>query len=64
MFLDTLNILAESTLATISMVLVAGITAFIFGLPVAVGLTVTAKGMFYENLVIHKLLSSFVPSGR
>lgn len=64
MFLDTLNILAESTLATISMVLVAGITAFIFGLPVAVGLTVTAKGMFYENLVIHKLLSSFVTIGR
>lgn len=64
MFLETLNTLVESTLATIFMVVVAGITAFIVGLPIAIGLTVTAKGMFYENLGVHKLLSSFVTIGR
>lgn len=64
MFLETLNTLAESTLATIYMVLVAGVCAFIIGLPIAVGLTVTAKGMFYENKIIHKTLSSIVTVGR
>ncbi len=64
MFLETLNTLAESTLATIYMVVVAGITAFIIGLPIAIGLTVTAKGMFYENIGVHKLLSSIVTIGR
>ena len=52
MFLETLNTLIESTLATIYMVLVAGVCAFIIGLPIAVGLTVTGKGMFYENKII------------
>lgn len=64
MFLETLNTLVESTLATIYMVVVAGITAFIIGLPIAIGLTVTAKGMFYENIGVHKLLSSIVTIGR
>ncbi len=64
MFLETLNTLVESTLATIYMVVVAGITAFIIGLPIAIGLTVTAKGMFYENIGVHKLLSSMVTIGR
>lgn len=64
MFLETLNTLIESTLATIYMVVVAGITAFIIGLPIAIGLTVTAKGMFYENIGVHKLLSSIVTIGR
>ncbi|APJ04616.1 methionine ABC transporter permease [Silvanigrella aquatica] len=64
MFLETLSTLLESTLATIYMVIVAGMTAFIFGLPIAIGLTVTAKGMFYENIYVHKILSSIVTIGR
>jgi len=64
MFLETLSTLLESTLATIYMVIVAGISAFIFGLPIAIGLTVTSKGMFYENLLLHKILSSIVTIGR
>ena len=64
MFLETLSTLLDSTLATIYMVLVAGLSAFIFGLPIAIALTVTSKGMFYENPVIHKILSSIVTIGR
>ena len=64
MFLETLSTLLDSTLATIYMVMVAGFFAFIFGLPIAIGLTVTSKGMFYENFVIHKILSSIVTIGR
>ena len=64
MFQETLNTLLESTLATIYMVMVAGVSAFLIGLPIAIGLTVTAKGMFYENIVVHKILSSIVTIGR
>ncbi|RDB35121.1 methionine ABC transporter permease [Spirobacillus cienkowskii] len=64
MFLETLNTLLDATLSTIYMVLVAGFSAFIVGLPIAIGLTVTAKGMFYENVLVHKILSSIVTIGR
>lgn len=64
MFQETLSTLLESTAATINMVLVAGFIAFSFGLPIAIGLTVTAKGMFYENPYVHKILSSIVTVGR
>jgi D-methionine transport system permease protein len=64
MFQETLNTLLESTLATIYMVMVAGFFAFLIGLPIAIGLTVTEKGMLYENIVIHKILSSIVSIGR
>jgi D-methionine transport system permease protein len=64
MFLETLNTLLDATLSTIYMVLVAGFSAFIVGLPIAIGLTVTAKGMFYENILVHKILSSIVTIGR
>ncbi|BBH54305.1 methionine ABC transporter permease [Fluviispira sanaruensis] len=64
MFQETLSQLLDSTLATIVMVAISGFVAFILGLPIAIGLTVTAKGMFYENIVIHKILSSIVTVGR
>ncbi|KAB8028525.1 methionine ABC transporter permease [Fluviispira multicolorata] len=64
MFQETLSQLLESTFATIYMVAVSGLVAFFIGLPIAIGLTVTAKGMFYENIVVHKILSSFVTIGR
>lgn len=64
MFQETLSTLLESTLATLYMVMVAGFSAFLIGLPIAVGLTVTAKGMFYENAYVHKVLSSVVTIGR
>lgn len=64
MFLETLSILLDSTLATIYMVVISGLSAFIIGLPIAVGLTVTSKGMFYENEIIHRMLSIIVTIGR
>jgi D-methionine transport system permease protein len=64
MFQETLSTLLESTLATIYMVIVAGFSAFLIGLPIAIGLTVSAKGMFYENVYVHKVLSSIVTIGR
>lgn len=64
MFQETLSTLLDSTLATIYMVIVAGLSAFLVGLPIAIGLTVTAKGMFYENAFAHKILSSVVTIGR
>lgn len=57
-------LLYESFLATILMVFVSGAVAFIFGIPIGIGLTVTGKNQFLENHIIHKILSSIVTLGR
>lgn len=64
MFQETLDQLLESTVATVYMVSISGLFAFFIGLPLAVALSVTAKGMFCENVFFHKLLSSIVTIGR
>jgi D-methionine transport system permease protein len=64
MILDSLPPLLESTAVTLFMVFASAFFAFIFGLPIAIGLHVTAKGMFYENKLIHKILASIVTLGR
>lgn len=63
-FNDNLPLLYESTLSTIYMVFVSACVAFCFGTPIALGLTVTAKGQFYENKFIHKILTAIVTLGR
>jgi D-methionine transport system permease protein len=46
------------------MVFVSAFIAILFGLPLAVGMTVTEKDQFLENKYLHKSLSFFVTIGR
>lgn len=63
-FDENLPLLYESTLSTVYMVFVSAFVAFLIGTPIALGLTITAKGKFCQNLPIHKILSSIVTLGR
>lgn len=58
------SLLYESFTATILMVVVSAAVALLFGIPIGIGLTVTAKGQFLENSFIHKVLSAVVTLGR
>ena len=57
-------LLYQSTLATILMVFVSAVVAILFGIPIGVGLTITAKGQFLENKYLYKILSAIVTVGR
>lgn len=63
-FEENLPLLYDSTLSTIYMVFISAAVAFFVGTPIAIGLIVTAKGQFYENVFIHKILSYVVTLGR
>ncbi|MES2614450.1 MAG: methionine ABC transporter permease [Bdellovibrionota bacterium] len=58
------TLLYSSLLATLLMVFVSAAFAFIFGISIAIGLTITAKGQFLENSITHKILSAIVTLGR
>jgi D-methionine transport system permease protein len=61
---DHLSMLLESTAATLFMVFTAACVSIFFGLPIAILLTVTGKGRFLENQVLHRILSMVVTLGR
>jgi len=61
---DNFAMMLSSTGATFFMVLVAACVAISFGLPIAVLLTVSAKGRFLENAFLHRILSAIVTLGR
>ena len=58
------SLLYDSFVATIIMVFVSAFVAILFGVPIGVGLTVTAKGQFLEHSFIHKILNIIVTIGR
>ena len=58
------SLLIDSLKATLVMVSISASIALVFGIPIGVGLTVTAKGQFLQNKFIHKILSSIVTLGR
>lgn len=58
------NLLSQSFFATILMVFVSAIVAIFFGIPIGVGLTITAKGQFLENNFVHRILNFIVTIGR
>lgn len=57
-------LLFESCVATVYMVFVSALISFCLGLPIALGLTVTAKGQFLSNRFVHKSLGFIVTLGR
>ena len=58
------SLLFDSLLATFIMVFISAAVAIFFGLPIALGLTVTAKNRFLENKTLHRILSFIVTLGR
>jgi D-methionine transport system permease protein len=58
------NLLYESFLSTLVIVISSASIAFVFGLPIGIALTVTDKNQFLENILVHKILSSIVTFGR
>ena len=59
-----LDLLWLSFLETLLMVGVAGLSAVVFGIPLGVALSVTAKDAMLENAIINKLLGTIVNATR
>lgn len=59
-----LELLWLSFLETLLMVGVAGLSAVVFGIPLGVALSVTAKGAMLENGAVNKILGSVVNATR
>lgn len=58
------DLLWDSLIATLNMISISALVAVFFGVPVGIGLTVTAKGQFLENKIVNKILSLIVSVGR